>query len=241
MQHFFVIILSLLFCFSCIRILQYKSQRYDEETNLQKLKFSSEKYGFGEQKERQPNFKQLYEKNSDFAGWIQIEGTNIDYPVMYSPDDVEFYLHHDFEKMPSQSGIPFLGKGCTLQPLSKNVILYGHHMKDGTMFADLLRFREEDYRNKHPNIQFDTLFTKGVYEVIWAFDMDISYPQEFNFYEVQDLNDPEIRSSFVSACQKRSLYTAKPKLQGDDEFLTLITCGSHDKNSRFLVVAKRIS
>lgn len=116
-------------------------------------------------------YQQLHEQNADMAGWIRIDGTQIDYPVMYTGDD--FYLSHGFNKEESKSGTPFIDKRCTLLPFGTNTIIYGHHMKNGTMFAELERYQDESYYQDHPTIQFDTLYEQREYEIIAVFESQI--------------------------------------------------------------------
>ena len=90
-----------------------------------------------------PQYQALYTQNSDLAGWIQIDGTNINYPVMQSKHDPDFYLKHNFEKADSPHGCPYVQANCDLQTPSDNILVYGHNMKDGTMFSDLLQYKRE--------------------------------------------------------------------------------------------------
>lgn len=86
----------------------------------------------------------VYEQNSDFVGWISIEGTNIDYPVMQTVDNPNYYLKRSFEKQYSDYGVPYVQENCDLG-LSDNCVIYGHHMNNGSMFADLCKYADEDF------------------------------------------------------------------------------------------------
>ena len=92
-----------------------------------------------------PQYQALYTQNSDLAGWIQIDGTNINYPVMQSKQNPDFYLKHNFEKANSPHGCPYVQASCDLQTPSDNILVYGHNMKDGTMFSDLLQYKRESF------------------------------------------------------------------------------------------------
>lgn len=102
-------------------------------------------------KERKIDFKKLKSQNKDIVGWVYAKGTKIDYPIVYGRDNEE-YLHKDFNKKKSSSGTIFLDHTCKKDFTSDNNIIYGHHMKNGTMFADLLKFREESFLKKHSTI-----------------------------------------------------------------------------------------
>ena len=108
-----------------------------------------------------PQYRELYKQDTDIVGWIKIGGTEIDYPVMYTADD--FYLSHGFNKEASKSGVPFIDKRCSVEPFGTNTIIYGHHMKNGTMFGKLFHYQQLNFIVEHPVIQFDTLYQLGAY------------------------------------------------------------------------------
>ena len=116
-----------------------------------------------------PQYQALYAQNSDLAGWIQIDGTNINYPVMQSKQDLDFYLKHNFEKADSPHGCPYVQVNCDLQTPSDNILVYGHNMKDGTMFSDLLQYKRESFWEQHRIIRFDTLTAQAKYTVMAVF------------------------------------------------------------------------
>jgi sortase B len=105
----------------------------------------------------------LHAENPDCVGWVQIEGTNINYPVMYRPDSTDYYLHRDFYGNYSASGTPYVAEQCDLLT-SDNVTVYGHHMNSGSMFADLDRYKSQSYFEEHPVIRFDTIYGNGEYQ-----------------------------------------------------------------------------
>ena len=148
----------------------------------------------------------LFEKNNDMAGWITIEGTPINYPVMFTPDQPDFYLKHDFDKDYSAYGVPFGGENCTLSPRSDNLIIYGHHMKNGTMFATLTDYKEKDFYEKHKVIQFDTLTEHGKYEIAAVFKTTVYDTNGFAFYEFVNAGNKEDFDAYVRKCKKLSLY-----------------------------------
>ncbi len=96
----------------------------------------------------------LIAENSDCIGWLSIDGTNICYPVMHTPSDPQKYLRRNFYGKYSQSGVPFLDGRCDLQ--SSNLIIYGHNMRNGTMFSDLKRYMDRDFLNAHRTVKFET-------------------------------------------------------------------------------------
>ena len=107
-----------------------------------------------EQPAAEHNIQALTTVNADCIGWLSIDGTNISYPVMYTPSDPQKYLRRNFYGRYSQSGVPFLDGRCNLQ--STNLIIYGHNMKNDTMFADLKKYADKDFLNAHRTVKFET-------------------------------------------------------------------------------------
>jgi len=124
-----------------------------------------------EEKEKQilPQFTVLHEENSEFAGWIQIEGTVVDYPVMKPKEDNNYYLTHSADGSSNQSGAIYMDVASDMDSTSTNWILYGHNFRNGSMFGSLKKYKDEKYYAAHPTIKFDTLYEEGVYEIIAVF------------------------------------------------------------------------
>lgn len=182
----------------------------------------------------------LKEQNSDFFGWISIEGTTLNYPVMYTPDDPEYYLRRDFNGKKSQSGVPFLAGSC--YEGCENYLIYGHNMKNGAMFATLMSYADQEYWEQHPTIQFDTLTESGEYDVLAAFYSEI-YAQDandvFRYYQYTDLSDPSVFAEYVEQAQSAALYDTGISAAYGDQLLTLSTCSYHTDNGRFVIVARK--
>lgn len=188
-----------------------------------------------------PQYAQLYEMNPDFFGWISIDGTNINYPVMYTPDRPEYYLHRAFDGISSNSGVPFLEESC---PSDGNYyLIYGHHMKNKTMFGQLPLYAKQEYCEEHPVIHFDTLYEQRDYQIIAAFYSQVYDKDDtssFHYYEYTNLQDVAIFDEFIRQVQTASLYNNTFEVSYEDELLALSTCDYHVKDGRFVVVAKRI-
>lgn len=186
-----------------------------------------------------PQYLWLYEENPDFYGWLQIEGTAIDYPVMYTPEEPEKYLYRSFSGNPSTGGTLFLDGNCT--PDGDNTIIYGHNMKDGSMFRDLLQYEREEFWEAHPVIRFDTLYEKGEYEVMAAFYDRVYYEEEtcFKFYEFFKAEDEADYREAIRNYLGMSLYDTEIIARYGDKLLTLVTCAYQTENGRFVVVAKK--
>lgn len=186
-----------------------------------------------------PQYAALWEQNHDLAGWLSIEGTEIDYPVMFTPDKPEYYLRRAFDKSYAASGSLFIGEGCT--PDSGHVIIYGHYMKNGTMFGSLSLYTEESYAREHPVISFDTLRLEGEYEVLAVFYSRIYGPEEagFRYYEYEDLSQQDVFEEYVRKVKEVSLYDTGVEAEFGDQVITLSTCSYHTKEGRFVVVARK--
>ncbi len=133
-------------------------------------------------------YRELHQLNTDMAGWIKIDGSRIDYPVMYTPEDGNFYLTHGFDKEAARSGVPIIDARCTVNPFGTNKIIYGHHMKNGTMFAGLDGYKDEDYYKENPTIRFDTIYTQQEYEIIAVFENQIYNKKDTDFKHYNFLN-----------------------------------------------------
>ena len=191
--------------------------------------------------EKQASYRNLYLKNPDMVGWIQIEGTNIDYPVMQTPADPTYYLKHDFEKNYTDYGCPFMQANCDALAPSDNLIIYGHNMKDGSMFADLAKYRSKDFWQTHKTVWFDTELGSSAYEIFAVIHTTVQADDAdaFPFYWFVDAASPEEFADYVSACKAQALYDTGISAQYGDKLLTLSTCDNITDNGRWLVIAKR--
>ena len=185
-------------------------------------------------------YYELYKKNEDMVGWIKIDGTNIDYPVMYKNTDNDYYLHRNFDREYNEGGIPFMDKECSLAKPSDNLIIYAHNMKNGTMFADLLKYSDEKFLNEHKTVKFNTLYEKEEYTVISVFKTQVGAKNEFKYYNFVDAASEDDFENYVSAAKMLSVHSIDETAVYGDKLLTLSTCSYNKKNERFVVVAKRI-
>ena len=187
-------------------------------------------------------YKTLYNKNKNLIGWLKIDDTIIDYPVMQTSDN-EYYLDHNLNQEYDKNGSLFLDKDCDIIKPSTNFIIYGHHMKSGKMFGGLKEYKREKYYQKHKYIQFETIYEKGVYEVMYVFNSKIYYEDEvvFKYYQFIDaLSEQEFYSN-MEEMKKISLYDTGVQAEYGDQLLTLSTCDYGEDDARFVVVAKKIS
>ena len=113
---------------------------------------------------RRRHMRILKAENPDFVGWIKIEGTSVNYPVVQTKAEPQYYLRRSFEGSYSIAGTPFLDAQCDMEK-GIGLIIYGHNMKDGSMFADLAKYRSKDFWQAHKTVWFDTALGGSAYEI----------------------------------------------------------------------------
>ena len=198
-----------------------------------------------EEKEPQilPQYKELYQENQDLIGWIKIDDTPIDYPVMQTFNDPTFYIHRNWDKNKSQTGLPLIDARCTLE--SENIIIYSHNMKNGTMFGSLKRYNEKSFYEEHQIIKFDTIYEEAEYQIIAVLLAQVFYDEkpkegEFVYYNYVELDSKEQFEKYINQVKDLSMYETGVSAEYGDSLITLCTCNYHVKDGRFLVVAKKI-
>ena len=186
------------------------------------------------------DYKEYYESNNEFYGWLKIDDTIIDYPVMHTPDESNKYLYLDFDGNDYIPGTLFLDYRATTE--CDNIIIHGHHMKDQTMFGSLLRYNDKAFRDEHSIIHFDNLYEKNDYEVVYAF-YDRIYDEDdphFKYYDFVDVKDEEEYNNAISYFESISIYDTGITPEYGDQLITLSTCAYHVEDGRFAVVARKI-
>lgn len=161
---------------------------------------------------------------------------------MQAPDEINKYLRNDFYGKSSTRGCLFVDEYCDIFK-SDNIIVYGHNMKDGTMFGTLDRYANESFYSEHKLIQFDTIYEKHTYEVVAAIKTEIPAKDKkvFRYYEYTSSNDEETFLEYADFIEKNKLYDTGVVINPGDKLLTLSTCAYHTTDGRFIVVAKQIS
>ena len=230
-----IVFFSFAFIFSATMIVLHYVQLAQEDKALRELSVSVQSV------EKSSALQELYERNRDMVGWIRIDGTRIDYPVMHTGDD--FYLSHSFDKKTSKSGVPYVDKRCTVYPFGTNTIIYGHNMRNGRMFADLLKYEDKEFFTEHPFIQFDTLHEQQKYEIIAVFKSKIyrNSDKVFKHYNFLSVDNPAVFDEYIANIKALALYDTGVTASYGDELLTLVTCSYHTENGQFVVVAKNIT
>ncbi len=188
-------------------------------------------------------YEKLYEQNKNLIGWVKIEGTNIDYPVMKSLNgNGQFYLDHDIYGNEDRNGTIFMDDLCDIIKPTENYIIYGHNMKSGQMFGDLKKYKSESFCKDHMIVRFDTIYETGSYQVMMAFQSHVFEENviAFKYYQFIDPASEKEFNSGINDMRAQALYDTGVKVEYGDNLLLLSTCDYDEENGRFVVVCKKL-
>lgn len=227
-NNLLLIFCVLIFCISAWKLYGYYRSYKEAKDTYNKIREENVKEG--SKNERRIDFDKLRSQNKDVVGWIYIKGTSIDYPIVQGKDNEE-YLHQDFNKKKSSSGTIFLDKGCNKKFTSDNNIIYGHHMKNGTMFAKLLKFREKSFLKKHNTITLYTPDRTLHLRVISAYAAKAqdSIPVTFT-------NEKQ-KTAYIKKIQRMSEQSIKTSKKKYGHIYTFVTCSYEKEDNRTYVHA----
>lgn len=185
-------------------------------------------------------YQMLYNINTDTVGWINIPGTSIDYPVVQSPYEKDFYLRKDFYKQKATCGTIYVREKCDVFKPSDNLTIYGHNMRNGTMFADLHKYESKSFWENNRYVLFDTLYEYHAYEIFAVFISSADLSIGFSYHTFDDARTQAEFDYFVGRCKELSLYDTGITPQYGDKLITLSTCDKSIEEGRFVVVARRV-
>lgn len=190
-----------------------------------------------------PRYRSLYEQNPDLIGWLRIDGTGIDLPVVQTPGDNEYYLRRGFDRFYAVGGTLFLDERCSVGPdaPTDNWLIYGHNMRDGSMFGQLVRYRDEAFCQAHPTFTFDTLYETATWQVAAVLDTALG-ADELPYYTFFDADNKLDWQRRVAAITEKSLYDTGVTPAYGTQLLTLSTCGDTriGTDARFALLAVRV-
>lgn len=189
-----------------------------------------------------PKYQDLYAQNSDLVGWLTIDAIGVDYPVMQTPGDNEYYLRRGFDKLYSLAGSLFLDENCRItSPSTANWLIYGHNMSDGSMFGQLDKYAEESFYREHPTLEFDTLYEEMQWQIVAVIRTQVG-ADDLPYYTFFDASSERDWQAKYQAVMDLALYDTGVTAQYGDQLLTLSTCGttSSTTDKRLAVIAKRI-
>lgn len=185
--------------------------------------------------------KELQQENSDVKGWIRIEDTKINYPLLQTTNN-DYYLTHNYKKETSSYGSIFINSNCDITNKNGNIIIYGHNMQDGQMFKDLLQYEDKSFYENHPTIKISTAKREEEYEIIIVFKSRVFYQDEknvFRFYHYFDFENENKYNEYINNCKEIQLYDTGKTATYGEQLITLITCEYSQENGRMVVVAKK--
>lgn len=243
-----IILLSIILVCSIILIIKIKYDEYKDNERqkeisqvLDTIDVPSEDIT-PEQTERMLQVAQLKAENEEVIGWLEIQGTNISYPVLQGKDN-NYYLTHNYKHEEVGGGSIFLDKDYDFSKPSENLLIYGHRNTKGLMFEDLINYKNEEYYHQHPIIRFTTTEEDKEYEIIAAFNSRVYYQDEtdvFRYYYFVNAENETDYNNYINECKKASIYDTGKSATYGDQLLTLSTCDYSQKNGRFAVVAKEV-
>ena len=188
-----------------------------------------------------PDYEEVYSRNGDMVGWIKIDGTKVNYPVMQTVEHPNYYLKRDFDGNASDWGSIYIREECDINKPSDNVTIYGHNMIDGSMFGELGKYGDQKFWEEHKLIYFDTLREYHVYEIFSVFKTSANEGKGFAYHQMEDAESEQEFNDFVATAKKLSFYDTGITPQYGDKLICLSTCEYTLDNGRFVVAARRIS
>lgn len=247
LKKILVIVFSVIFILSVVYLIFTVVKRHLGETksgliniynedNTEKNEVQKE-----EKSQRILKLEELQKENKDIVAYIEIEGTNISYPVVQASDN-DYYLFKNYKKQYSQDGSIFLDKDVNLSMPSSNFLMYGHNNQNGRMFSDLLKFKDESYYNQHKKIRFVTNTEDVQYDIMSVFFSRVYFKNEknvFRYYYFVNAGSKADFDEYVKQSKAASIYDTKITAEYGDQLITLSTCSYHTEEGRFAVVARK--
>ena len=231
-----LIIISIIYI---IREFYWKKEAVEETKIVDTIEVDESKVT-KESTKRMIQVKSLQQENSDVVGFLEIENTNISYPVVQGNDN-EYYMTHNYKKEKSKNGAIFLDKDYDWNIPSNNYLIYGHNLNNGTMFQELLKYANESYYKEHPTISFTTADEEGVYDIISIFRSKVYYTSDnvFKYYFFINPKTKEEYNDYIKNIKEISLYNIEQTSDYGTQLITLSTCSYHVKDGRFVIVGAK--
>lgn len=215
-------------------------EKQDNQNILENIKIDTAEVT-EERTEKIIQLEELQKENEEIIGWIEIAETNINLPVCQAQDN-SYYLTHNYKKEKATSGALFLDKDFDLNKPSTNYLIYGHRNKNGTMFEDLMKYKDEQFFKSHPTIKFTTTKEDTEYQIIAVFFSRVYYKDEqnvFRYYQFVNAENETEYNEYISNCKKASIYDTGATAEYGEQLLTLSTCEYSQEDGRFAIVAKK--
>lgn len=240
---FLIVLFSALFLFSAIMLIKETRRQKEDQDNFEQLaelvavqepaptqSQSTEEPSVPADSQPTRDLSPLFQRNKDCIGWLCIDSTVVNYPVMHTPKDPQKYLRKSFDLAHSTAGVPFMDGACTLQ--CDNLILYGHNMRNGTMFADVTKYKSKDYCEDHPVIVFETEEALKHYRVFAV----VRLKSTDKWYSFHIADDEAVYDHMVAEIKDRALYDTGVTPSYGDQLITLSTCYGKKDDDRIIVI-----
>lgn len=186
-------------------------------------------------------YEEIYQMNNHTVGWIKMEGTQMDYPVMQTPEEPNYYLYRNFDKNDSARGSIYAREVCDINKPSDNITLFGHNMADGSMFACLNNYVNKTAWDNNSLIFFDTLYEFHTYKIFAVFKTSANVGEGFSYHQFVDAANEKEFNDFVSKCKELAFYDTGITPVYGDKLICLSTCEYTLDNGRLVVAAVRIT
>jgi sortase B len=189
-----------------------------------------------------PEYADLLSQNPERVGWISIEDTQVNYPVVQKENDNEYYLNHGFDQSNNSNGTIFVDYRCNIVNPTTNTIIYGHNMKSGMMFGELKKYLNDGYLEQHPYIQFNTIYEYRTYQILAVCLSEVQYQDEatYRYYDFISAGTDQELANFIANVNELAVYGSADGLTKTDKILTLSTCNSYTEDGRLFIVAKQV-
>lgn len=238
---------STFFIFSHIQHEQKSQVLYDElaeaVTEAAESEEPAEPIQFSEDKTILAEYAALYQENEDMVGWISVPGTQINYPVVQTPYAPNYYLRRGFDGEYAACGCPYVQEDCYVNAPSDNIVIYGHNMKNGSMFGELDKFESKNFWEDHNTLSFNTLTDKQEYEIVAVFKTFVysNSSEAFKYYRFVNAENAAEFDAFMQRCKELALYDTGVDAEYGDKLITLSTCEYYRANGRLVLVAKQVN
>ncbi len=236
-----IVLLAAVFAFSAYKLAGMYVEQKQIEKEYEALRGLLSEESENRQAENmtpQEKYASVWRANNDFVGWISFEDTPLDYPVVQTKDEPEYYLRRSFQKEYSYYGVPFMDYKCDVKT-SDNLIIYGHNMTNKTMFSAVESYADKEYWQEHRYIKFDTMDEYATYEVVCSFRIDVSN-SDFYFNTYTTFYSESVFNEFMDNAKALATYDTGVTAEYGDKLLTLSTCEYSYEDGRYVVVAKKL-
>ena len=189
-----------------------------------------------------PEFTELFKLNPHLVGWISIEDTNVNYPVVQTAQgNADYYLYRNYYRENDAHGCIYVREQCDVFKPTDNITIYGHRMKDHTMFGHLAKYERKEFWQDHQYIQFNTLKAHHIYQIVTVFTTTANLGEGFQYHLYEDFLDEAECNEFLATARENALYDTGLTAAYGDKFITLSTCEYTKENGRLVILAKQIS